>query len=137
LNVKEEAFSALEELLTSILENASKTLELKKKELERKVLPKVQKMQVYDKNTQQQSEVSVYRDVMFREEYFLGNKRVVKESGIVFVNDFELAKLEIVHLKWKEEQEREEERAYLSEIELSDIPMLALFIESVEIDLSK
>ncbi|WP_456399731.1 hypothetical protein [Mesoaciditoga sp.] len=137
MNVKEETFSALEDILASVLENASKTLELKKKELEKKVLPKVRKMKVYDKNTQQQSEVSIYRDVMFREEYVFENKSVVRESGIVFVNDFELAKLEIVHLKEQGNNGLEEERAYLCEIELSDIPMLALFIESVEIDLSK
>ncbi len=137
MNVKEETFSALEKILTFVLENASKTLELKKKELEKKVLPRVRKMKVYDKNTQQQSEVSIYRDMMFREEYVFENKSVVKESGIVFVNNFELAKLEIVHLKARGNEDLEEERAYLSEIELSDIPMLALFIESVEIDLSK
>ncbi len=137
MNVKEETFSALEKILTFVLENASKTLELKKKELEKKVLPRVRKMKVYDKNTQQQSEVSIYRDMMFREEYVFENKSVVKESGIVFVNNFELAKLEIVHLKTRGNEDLEEERAYLSEIELSDIPMLALFIESVEIDLSK
>ncbi len=133
MNIKEQTFSELEDVLNSMLEKASKTFELKKAEFEKNIFPKMAKMTVYDKGTQSSTEALLYRDVMFREEYIFDGKSVIKESGIVLTSDFELAKLEIIHLKCSEEVER----AYLSEIELSDIPLLALFIESLEIDLSK
>jgi uncharacterized protein YfeS len=134
LKIKEQTFSSLEEVLNSMMENASKTFELRKEDFEKVIFPKVKKMKVYDKDTKQEAEVSIYRDVMFREEYTLDDAELTKESGIVLTKNFELAKLEIIHLKCSKE---ETEKAYLSEIELSDIPMLALFIESLEIDLPK
>ncbi len=134
MNLKEQTFSELEEVLNSMLQRAREIFEAKKKEFEKTIFPKFITVRVYDKDTDKSNEVTVYRDVMFREEYTFDHASVTKESGIVLTKNFELAKLEMIHLSC---QEKETEKAYLSEIELSDIPMLAIFLESLEIDLSK
>ncbi len=134
MNLKEQTFSELEEVLNSMLQRAREIFEAKKKEFEKTIFPKFITVRVYDKDTDKTNKVTVYRDVMFREEYTFDHASVTKESGIVLTKNFELAKLEMIHLSC---QEKETEKAYLSEIELSDIPMLAIFLESLEIDLSK
>ncbi len=132
MNVKEMAFSALENVLNDILEKASDFFQSNKSDFEKIVLPKMVKMEVIEKGTGRLRNVSIYRDIMVQDEYKIGKVKIVREIGVVLTSKMELARLEILHVLCENE---ESERVYLSEVGLGDIQMLALFIGSLEIDI--
>ncbi len=132
LNVKEAAFSALENVLNNTLERASDFFQSKRSNFENIVLPKMVEMEVIEKGSGTVKTVSLYRDIMVQDEYKIDKVKIVREVGVVLTSKMELARLEILHVFYENE---ENERAYLSEVGLGDIPMLALFIGSLEIDI--
>gem|GEM_PF-2439983 len=132
MNVKEAAFSALENVLNNTLERASDFFQSKRSNFENIVLPKMVEMEVIEKGSGTVKTVSLYRDIMVQDEYKIDKVKIVREVGVVLTSKMELARLEILHVFYENE---ENERAYLSEVGLGDIPMLALFIGSLEIDI--
>ncbi len=134
MNFKEEAFKSLEKTMESLLKSADELFRLKSEKMKKMVSLKFKTLEIHNIESEKEEEITIYRDVMFMQEYRLGELSVVKESGVVLTENFELARLETVRVKRKKD---EFERSYLSEIELSDIPMLALFLESLKIDLER
>ncbi len=132
MNVKEKAFSDLEKVFNNTLEGASKFFQSKKSEFEKLILPKMVKMTVFDKSANTLKNITLYRDVMIRDEYEIDSAKMVREVGVVLTSKMELARLEIVHVFC---DRKENERVYISEVGLGDIPMLALFVGSLEIDI--
>ncbi len=132
MSVKETAFSALEDVLNDTLEKASHLFQSKRATFEKIVFPKMTKMKVVERATGTVRSVSVYRDIMVQDEYEFDKIKIVREVGVVLTSDMELARLEILHIF---HENNENEKAYISEIGLGDIPTLALFIGSLEIDM--
>ncbi len=134
MNLKERTFSSLEEVMEKTLEEASNFFESRVVDFEKLVLPKMVKVDVVDKTDRTERKVSLYRDVMMRDEYEIEDMKVVREVGVIVTSEMELAKLENIYIV---KNQKESEVSYLSEIELGDLPMLALFIGSLEIDLER
>ncbi len=134
MSFKEETFSNLEKTLDSLLKSARDLFKSKDDKLKSIVNANLKVMEIHEDSSGKKRKIELYRDVMFMQEYRVGNFSLVRESGVVLNKDLELAKLEIFRLK---NESKEVESAYLSEIELSDIPMLALFLESLKIDVEK
>ncbi len=134
MSFKEETFSSLEKTLDSLLNSASELFKSKYDRVKSIVSAKFKPVEVYVLTSGKKESIKLYRDVMFMQEYKVGDASLVRENGIVLTEDFELARLEILRFK---DEKKEVESAYLSEIELSDIPMLALFLESLKIDTEK
>lgn len=132
MNVKEATFSALENVLNDTLEKAADFFQSKRSEFENIVLPKMVEMKVIEKDTRTVKTASLYRDIMVQDEYNIDKVKIVREVGVVLTSKMELARLEILHVFYGN---KENEKAYLSEVGLGDIPMLALFIGSLEIDI--
>lgn len=132
MSVKEKTFSDLERVLNDTLGSASKFFQSKKSDFDRLILPKMTKMTVFDKGANISKNVTLYRDMMIRDEYEIDSAKMVREVGVVLTSKMELARLEIVHVFCNG---KESEQAYISEMGLGDIPMLALFIGSLEIDI--
>ncbi len=132
MNVKEKTFLELERVFNDTLESASKFFQSRKSEFDRLILPKMIKMTVFDKNDNTSKNVTLYRDMMIRDEYKIDLAKIVREVGTVLTSKMELARLEIVHVFC---DGKENEQAYISEVGLGDIPMLGLFIGSLEIDI--
>lgn len=134
MNLKERTFSSLEEVMEKTLAEASDFFESRAVDFEKLVLPKMVRVKVVDKAEGMKREISLYRDVMMRDEYEIEDLKIVREVGVIVTSEMELAKLENISVI---RNGKECETSYLSEIELGDLPMLALFIGSLEIDLGK